>query len=110
MNLLHETLAALIRIGKKQYDIKWIGSVNYGYFDWEHFVKIANVEYDDGYGSAEVAIDLVIAGDDWWLERQEYDGSEWWVFKKLPIKPLNKIEPNKVTYKYQRTLREINEN
>jgi len=54
-------------------------------------------------------------GDDWWLERHEYDGSEWWVFQKLPIKPQNKIEPNKVTgickdtFGYERSLRQLNE-
>lgn len=28
-----------------------------------------------------------MAGDDWWLERAEYDGSEWWKFKTLPVEP-----------------------
>jgi hypothetical protein len=109
MNLLSETVDALSNSGKTRSDVRWIGSTNYGYFDWWHFVKIANIEYDDGYGAAEVARDLVIVGDDWWLERNEYDGSEWWTFKKLPIKPPNNIEPNKVTSGYNRSLRELNE-
>jgi hypothetical protein len=109
MNLLSETLDCLALCGKNRTDVRWVGSTNYGYFDWEYFVKIADVEYNDGYGSAEVASDLVIVGDDWWLERQEYDGSEWWSYKSLPTKPLNKIEPNQVTYGYDRTLRDMNE-
>jgi hypothetical protein len=110
MNLLSETIDVLNNSGKTRSDVRWIGSTHYGYFDWEHFVKIANVEYDDdGYGAAKVASHLVIVGDDWWLERQEYDGSEWWSYKSLPTKPLNKIEPNRVTYGYDRTLREMNE-
>ncbi len=109
MNLLSETLDCLASCGKNQSDVRWVGSTNYGYFDWEHFVKIADVEYDNSYGATEVAKDLVVVGDDWWLERKEYDGSEWWVFKKLPIKPQNKIEPNKVTGGYERSLRALNE-
>jgi len=45
------------------------------------------VEYDSGYGATKVAKDLVIVGEDWWLERCEYNGSEWWEFKTLPVKP-----------------------
>ena len=25
-------------------------------------------------------------GSDWWLERGEYDGSEWWEFRREPVK------------------------
>jgi hypothetical protein len=52
MNLLNETIDVLNNSGKTRSDVRWIGSTHYGYFDWEHFVKIANVEYDDGYGAA----------------------------------------------------------
>lgn len=51
------------------------------------FVKLANVEYDDGYGSPEVNMRLLIVGEDWWMERHEYDGSEWWEFKTMPTRP-----------------------
>lgn len=42
----------------------------------------------------EVAHDLKIVGDDWWLERSEYDGAERWNFKTLPNfnLPFRKIE------------------
>ena len=29
----------------------------------------------------------VAVGDNWWLERAEYDGSEWWEFKTIPKEP-----------------------
>ena len=32
----------------------------------------------------QVADDLVVVGDSWWLERHEYDGSEWWEYKEKP--------------------------
>ena len=50
-------------------------------------MKENNKEYDDGYGETEVKDDLQIVGANWWLERHEYDGSEWWEFKSLPTQP-----------------------
>jgi hypothetical protein len=29
---------------------------------------------------------IIVVGKDWWLERHEYDGSEWWEFKTMPDK------------------------
>lgn len=43
------------------------------------------INYDDGYGGQEIDSSLVIVGDDWWLERAEYDGAGWFEFKKQPI-------------------------
>ena len=43
--------------------------------------------YDNGYGSAEILSNLKIIGWNWWLERAEYDGSEWWELKTMPTIP-----------------------
>ena len=29
----------------------------------------------------------MVVGNNWWLERHEYDGSEWWEYKQFPVKP-----------------------
>lgn len=50
----------------------------------KEFEKYSNTKYDDSYGASEVAVDLLIIGADFWLERHEYDGSEWWEFKQMP--------------------------
>lgn len=83
-NLLQETIAAL-RHPEDQ--VLWVGSSDGKYaISWDDFAKIAaDTEYDAGYGGAEIAIDLVVVGNGWWLERGEYDGSEWWEFKKQPV-------------------------
>lgn len=108
-NLLEETVSYLKDCGKNPSDVRWVGSVSYGYFDWEYFAKIADVEYYNGFGGQEVASDLKVVGDDWWLERHEYDGSEWWEYKSLPTKPDSKIEPARVIRtKYSGSLEEIN--
>ena len=34
----------------------------------------------------------MLVGDGWWIERFEYDGSEWWEFKTIPIEK-SKVVP-----------------
>lgn len=86
VNLLEETLNELQDYGKTIEDVKWIGTDKY-IIPIERFVKIADQEYDNDYGGEEVCREIVVVGDSWWLERGEYDGSEWWDFKILPSKP-----------------------
>ena len=38
-----------------------------------------------------MAEDLVVVGDNWWIERRDYDGSEWWEYKEKP-KQISKIK------------------
>lgn len=82
-NLLKETLRVLEQNGKAPHDVRWVGRVGpytdppHPFGSWGDFSKFADFEYDAGYGGAEIESDLKIVGDDWWLERGEYDGSEW---------------------------------
>lgn len=39
--------------------------------------------YDSGYGGQEL-FGWVVFKDGTWLERGEYDGSEWWAYKEPP--------------------------
>lgn len=110
MNLLAETIDALLEYDKAASDVRWVGS-NDGsmVITWEEFVAIADVEYDSGYGSPEIAQDLVVVGDDWWLERHEYDGSEWWGFKRLPVASVLANKFDKVAGGTWSSLKEIME-
>ena len=85
-NLLKETLELLESNNKKETDVKWVGTSTHK-TTWEDFKKNADVDYDSGYGSSKVAQDLLVVGENWWLERGEYDGSEWWEHNKLPEIP-----------------------
>jgi hypothetical protein len=92
-NLLSETLKALASAGKSPSDVLWVGRLKKFYCNrpdeavegtWDQFAEFAkDFDYDAGYGGTYVA-NLFVVGDDWWLERGEYDGSEWWEFKTLP--------------------------
>lgn len=88
MNLLEETIEALKINGKSPDYVVWVGSRDGSLaMSWEDFALIAKeTDYDSGFGGQEIAKDLIVVGASWWLERHEYDGSEWWEFKSLPTK------------------------
>lgn len=96
MNLLEETISALGEGGKSPSDVRFVVGASKGswgqlegfeWCTWDEFAQSANYNYDSGYGDIEVSEYLKVVGDDWWLERHEYDGSEWWEFKTLPQRP-----------------------
>lgn len=95
MNLLKETINMLLDHEKTTDDVVWCGS-NKQWFTWQEFEALANVKYNNSYGGAEVSESLKIVGEDFWLERYEYDGAEWWEFKEFPKKPMNHIVPPSV--------------
>lgn len=86
INLLDETILRLSEHSKSPEDVLWVGNLD-SHMTWAEFSKRANFNYDNGYGCAEVDDYMKIVGDNWWMERVEYDGSEWWDFKSYPVKP-----------------------
>lgn len=88
-NLREETLAILKENNKTIEDIKFITDGE-NLIDIESFFIKADRLYDNGWGCAEVDLALKIVGDNWWLERSEYDGAEGWDFKESPTMPKSK--------------------
>lgn len=54
--------------------------------DWLAFSKDLHFDYDDGYGSQHL-FGIVWFNGGTWLEREEYDGAEWWEHKSQPAIP-----------------------
>lgn len=107
-NLLEQTISVLSGYNKTSKDVEWIGISNsqqnnfnaydldnetFGYMLWQDFQKIANIKYDNGFGGQEINSNLLVVGKDFWLERHEYDGSQWWQYKTMPSKPIE-YNPN----------------
>ena len=99
MNLLEETIERLKENNKTTKDVEFV-SADGTSFTWADFIIVADKEYDDGFGSPEVNLGLVVVGKDFWLERHEYDGSEHWEYKELPtkLKPINKVRIYKTVW------------
>lgn len=49
----------------------------------EFLEGLASINYDNGYGGQEL-FGTIVYKDGTWLERGEYDGSEWWECRQLP--------------------------
>ena len=92
-NLKDETIEMLREHGKSEKDVVWTGT-DTEEIPIELFWKYADKYYDDGYGGNEVNSRLLVVGNDWWLERHEYDGAEWWEYKQLPERPKEKTDSN----------------
>lgn len=91
VNLLEQTIAAVENAGKTPADIVFIGTLSPAEScSWEDFKLLADFEYDNGYGGAEISTGLIIVfSDGSRLFRGEYDGSEWWNFMPKFKKPRN---------------------
>ena len=53
--------------------------------EYHRFLNDLNFEYYDGHGTQELFGTVWL--DKGWLERGEYDGSEWWDHKRRPTIP-----------------------
>lgn len=82
-NLLQETIEKLGEHGKTLDDIRYVGASDVR-MSLANFIAISDVEYYSGFGAPDVATDLLLVGEDFWLERAEYDGSEWWEYRRMP--------------------------
>ena len=95
MNLVVETIERLKQHGKTTQDVIWVGHRGGLYaMEWIGFANaFKNLNYDNGYGGVEIDEYLVVVGDNWWLERHEYDGAEWWEYKEKPQTDLQTAIP-----------------
>ena len=95
INLLEETIQFLEKCGKSGGDVLYVLGKRRDDKDywtdlkfmtsWELFKDIAkNTDYDNGFGGNYISMGLKIVGKTFWLERGEYDGSEWWEYKEFP--------------------------
>lgn len=57
----------------------------YSSLDLQNFWNdIRSYDYDNGYGEQYV-FGFIVFTDGTWLERMEYDGSEWWALRRAPV-------------------------
>lgn len=85
MNLLKETKDILLKHNHTLKDIVFVcDCLTNTRIPIYGFIANANFNYDNGYGLQEINMNLLLVGKDFWLERHEYDGAEWWEYKQLP--------------------------
>ena len=85
-NARQELLTILDNIDKTPSDISWMLVYTADYSDIsEAFTSIDQLDftYDSGYGTQKL-FGVVFFNDNTWLDRGEYDGSEWWDYITTP--------------------------
>lgn len=85
-NLWEETIEFLKKNDKTFEDVLYIQGEDFKVTKGNFEIVAKKTNYDAGFGAQRVATDLVLVGDDWWIERAEYDGSEWWEYKSIPAR------------------------
>lgn len=60
--------------------------VGYSELDYNTFISALDFDYDNGYGT-QYLYGIIFYQDNTWSERNEYDGSEWWVHRECPAIP-----------------------
>lgn len=87
MTLLETTLRDLQRYGKSPKDIRYIQTSKFN-FSWENFKNVADFELGVEYNAPLVTMDLVIVGDDWYMERvcEPAWFVDYWTLRQIPKK------------------------
>jgi len=87
VNFKEETLDILKEHGKTFDDILFIQGNDFCVSNTkEEILQLMDFRYNNGFSGRKIVEDLIMVGKDFWLERHECDGSEWWEFKQLPVK------------------------
>lgn len=56
--------------------------------DETNFIRVLHsIDYDDGYGIQQL-FGVIVFKNGTWMERREYDGSEWWEYYRVPTEPV----------------------
>jgi hypothetical protein len=75
--------------------------------EYDLFLDFLDREYDSGYGGQQLH-GIIYCEDGVWIDRGEYDGSEWWNINKYPNMSESFTEGEIIRYQRSKKLRNIN--
>ena len=75
--------------------------------DYNAFLEFMDRDYDSGYGGQNL-FGTIFCEDNIWLDRGEYDGSEWWSLNKYPNLRDHFDENVVIRYERNRKLKNLN--
>lgn len=77
----YKVIAAVVNFSDGESDFKL--KPLYKKDDYDDLLKFLDREYNNGYGGQEL-FGIIYCEDGVWIDRGEYDGSEWWNLNKYP--------------------------
>jgi hypothetical protein len=84
INVLQKTIEELGKCGKTPEDVEWVG-VSGTYITWDEFTKLA--DFDSIPEKVDFIWDVMIVGDNWWLEATLEPEVTLWKLHGVPPKP-----------------------
>lgn len=76
--------------------------------EYDVFLDSLNNDYDDGYGGQNL-FGVIFCEDGAWMQRDEYDGSEWWSIYQYPDMRKSFNESDVLKYERNKKLKLIKE-
>jgi len=102
VNFWEETVSKLGECGFAWSDVEKVIVTGAFEIDKDDFMSVAKrLNYNAWYGTLAIDPRLKIVGHDWWLERAEYDGKEWWEFKTIPNTELPQGNMSDLEFPYE---------
>jgi len=74
--------------------------------EYDNFLMSLDHEYDDGFGGQNL-FGVIFCEDGVWMQRGEYDGSEWWDIYQYPDMRGSFTESDVLKYERNRKLKNI---
>jgi hypothetical protein len=74
--------------------------------EYEIFLKFLDRDYDCGYGGQQL-FGVIYCEDGVWIDRGEYDGSEWWCINQYPNMSYSFTDNEIIRYKRSKKLKNI---
>jgi len=74
--------------------------------DYKRLLDFLDRKYDNDYGSQEL-FGTIYCEDGVWINRVEYDGSEWWVINKYPNLSESFDDADIIKYERSKKLKKI---
>ena len=75
-------------------------------YEYDNFLESLNHEYDDGFGGQNL-FGVIFCEDGVWMQRGEYDGSEWWDTYQYPDMRKSFTESDVLKYERNKKLKNI---
>lgn len=98
-------IAAIITFGENEPDNFKLKPL-YTKQDYADFLKFMDREYNSGYGGQEL-FGIIYCEDGIWLNREDYDGAEWWKFNRYPDLRDNFSEIEVLRYERYKKMKKI---